>query len=162
MDRRMAEADRLSSEGKDEEALELLRAALSEAPRNTRANLACARVLDGLGREREAIPRYELAMEAGLSGDDLEEATINLGSSYRVVGEPEKAAGLLRASVERFPENRALGVFLSMALHDLGEHAEATGLLLRALAETSSDPWVGRYARAITFYSERLDGTPTG
>jgi tetratricopeptide (TPR) repeat protein len=159
---RVVEADRLSREGRDEEALELLRGVLDGDPDDAAANFSYARILDGIGCEREAIGHYERAMGAGLSGEDLEEATINLGSSYRVVGEYERAVGVWREGLRRFPENRALRVFLCMGLYNLGEHRGAMGLLLRALAETSSDPWVGRYARAIAFYSDRLDDTRPG
>lgn len=159
---RTAEADRLLREGKEEEALELLYGALAQDPGDATANFRCARILDGMGREREAIPRYERAVASGLSGEELQEATINLGSSYRVVGDYERAVAVLRAGLERFPENRALRAFLSVSLYNLGGHREAMGLLLRALAEASSDPWVIHYARAIAYYSERLDEVAPG
>ena len=48
-------------------------------------------------------------------------------------------------------------MFLSISLYNLGEHREAMELLLRTLAETSSDPRVRYYRRDITFYSGKLD-----
>lgn len=150
MEARLDEANGLVDEGRIEEALEVLREALDEAPDHAGTNFAYASLLDGLGREREAIPRYKRAVAAGLSGEELQEATVNLGSSYRVVGEPGKAVEVL----SRFPENRAARVFLAMALHDLGEPGRAMEILLRELAETSSDRWISSYGRAIAEYAE--------
>ena len=156
MEARLDEANHLAEEGRTEEALGVLRMALAEDPGHAAVNFGYACLLDGLGREREAIPRYERSIASGLSGEDLQEATVNLGSSYRAVGEPGRAAEILRGGLLRFPENRAMRVFLAMALHDLGEHGEATGSLLRELAETSSDRWVTHYGRAIAHYAEEF------
>ena len=117
----------------------------------------CAWVHDRMGREREAIPLYERAIERGLSGADLEGAVLSLGSSYRAVGNHAKAAEVLRGGVARFPQNRAMQVFLAMALHDLDDHDQAMGLLLRNLAETSSDPEISAYKEALSFYADRLN-----
>ena len=40
-----------------------------------------------------------------------------------------------------------------------GEHAEATGILLHQLGETSADPTIAGYRRAILFYADKLDQT---
>jgi hypothetical protein len=50
-------------------------------------------------------------------------------------------------------------VFLAMALHNVGMHAEAMERLLRTLAETSAESSIRRYKRAILFYSDKLDET---
>ena len=152
MEARVDEANRLANGGGIGEALEAFEAALVEDPDHAAANFGYAGLLDGLGREREAIPRYERCIARGLSGENLREATINLGSSYRVAGEPEKAVEVL----SRSPENRAARVFLAMALHDLGESGRATEILLRELAETSSDRWINSYGRAIAEYAGLL------
>jgi tetratricopeptide (TPR) repeat protein len=155
---RLDGANHLAQEGRTEEALKVLRTALGEDPDHAAANFAYASLLDSLGREREAIPHYERFIECGLSGEELQEATVNLGSSYRVVGEPERAVEILRGGLLRFPENRAVRVFLAMALHDLGEYSEPVGSLLRELAETASDRWVTYYGRAIAYYAKEFSG----
>jgi hypothetical protein len=46
-----------------------------------------------------------------------------------------------------------------MALYNTGNHDEAMELLLKTLANTSGDPGVLRYQRAILFYADKLDET---
>ncbi len=143
-----------------EEARAALLKLLERDPEDPAVNYQGAWVHDRMGREREAIPLYERAISRGLSGEDLEGAILSLGSSYRAVGEHAKAAEVLRGGVARFPENRATQVFLAMALHDVGEHERAMELLLRNLAETSSDAKIAFYKEAISFYANRLNESP--
>ena len=130
---------------------------LERNPADPAVAYQCAWVHDRMGREREAIPLYERAISQGLSGQDLEGAILSLGSSYRATGGYAKAAEVLRDGVERFPQNRAIQVFLAMALHNLNEHERAMEILLRNLAETSSDPGIASYREAISYYASRLD-----
>ena len=150
-------AIRLREAGELEEARAVLLNLLERNPEDPAVNYQCAWVHDRMGREREAIPLYERAIEMGLSGGDLEGAILSLGSSYRAVGDPAKAAEVLRGGVARFPQNRAMQVFLAMALHDLDEHVQAMEILLRNLAETSSDPEISAYKEALSFYANRLN-----
>ncbi len=71
-------------------------------------NYQCAWVHDLLGREHEAVPFYERAIEEGLTGEDLEGAMLGLGSTYRALGEYQRAVEALRGGTPRFPNNRAL------------------------------------------------------
>jgi tetratricopeptide (TPR) repeat protein len=142
-----------------EEARELLLKIVAEKPDDPRVNYQCAWVHDLLGREQEAIPYYERAIEEGLTGEDLEGATLGLGSTYRALGEYRKAVEVLRGGTTRFPNNRAVQVFLAMALYNTGECRDAVELLLRNLAETTGDEGISAYKRAILFYAGRLDET---
>ncbi len=150
-------AIRLREAGRLEEARDLLLTLLQSNPEDPEVNYQCAWVHDRMGRELEAIPLYERAIERGLSGRDLEGATLSLGSSLRAVGDHARAAEVLRAGVARSPQNRAMQVFLAMALHDLGEHGQAMEILLRNLAETSSDPEIAAYKEALSYYANRLN-----
>jgi tetratricopeptide (TPR) repeat protein len=150
-------AIRLRKAGELGEARAVLLKLLERNPEDPDVNYQCAWVHDRMGLEREAIPLYERAIERGLSGGDLEGAILSLGSSYRAVGNPAKAAEVLRGGVARFPHNRAMQVFLAMALHDLDEHAQAMEILLRNLAETSSDPEISAYKEALSYYANRLN-----
>ena len=150
-------AIRLRKAAEPEEARAILLNFGERRPEDPVVNYQCAWVQDRMGRERKAIPVYELAIELGLSGADLEGAGLSLGSSYRAVGNFAKAAEVLRGGVARFPHNRAMQMFLAMDLHDLGEHDEAIEILLRNLAETSSDPEISAYKEALSFYANRLN-----
>jgi tetratricopeptide (TPR) repeat protein len=157
--KQFANAIQLLEEGKLTEAREALMTLLESEPDNPHLLFQSARVYDLLGRETDAIPYYERAISQGLTGPDLERAYIGLGSSYRCIGEYDKSAETLRQGINRFPNNRVLQVFLSMALYNTGEHREAMELLLRNLAETTSDESIGRYKKALLFYAGKLDET---
>ena len=116
---------RLREAGELEEARTVLLELLQVDPEDPAVNYQCAWVHDRMGLEREAIPLYERAIGRGLSGADLEGAILSLGSSYRAVGDSAKAAAVLRGGVARFPRNRAMRVFLAMALYDRDEHDQA-------------------------------------
>ncbi|PLR74849.1 tetratricopeptide repeat protein [Bacillus sp. UMB0728] len=112
---------------------------------------------DLLGEEADAAPYYERAISLGLPDKELEGALLGLGSTYRTLGEYQKARYTLEKGMERFPDNRAMSVFYSMVLYNLGSHGEAMGLLLESLAETSSDEGIQQYRKAIFFYADKLD-----
>ena len=155
----LARAIHLRKEGRAEEARTILLQLVAERPDDSQAQYQCAWVHDSLGREREAVPFYERAIVGGLSGKELEGAFVGLGSTYRSLGEYRKAVEVLGEGVARFPQSHVMRVFLAMALYNVGEHREATELLLRALAETSADPEISAYKEAILFYAGRLDET---
>lgn len=157
MGEELSRAVRLREEGELEEARNLLVKLAKEEPENPTVHYQAAWVHDVMGREREAIPFYEQAIATGLSGEELEESIVGLGSSHRALGEYDAAVRMLREGAGQFPENRAMRTFLAMALYNVGEHREATRLLLENLAETSEDPGISTYAEAISFYAGRLD-----
>ena len=165
MDDQLARAAALDAAGQPEAALAILRELAVAHPDDPQAQFRIACACDGLGYEREAIPHYERAIAgptgagAPLDGDDRQMAYINLGSSHRAIGQYEQAVAVWRAGSAQFPDNRALPVFLAMAQHNLGDHATAMETLLRHLAETTSDPWIARYRRAILYYADKLDET---
>lgn len=117
----------------------------------------CATVHDILGRETEAVPYYEKAIQSGLAGEDLRGAFLGLGSTYRCLGEYERASAILQQGVDTFPQDHALKVFLAMAKYNLKDCEEAVKILLHSVVETSSSADIKTYSRAITFYAERLN-----
>lgn len=147
---------RLRSAGRLDESRAALLAAVRAAPGDAQANYQCAWAHDIMGLEREAIQYYEQAISAGLSGPDLEGAFIGLGSSCRVVGDHAEAAETLTRGTQLFPESRPLRAFLALALHDSGQPAKALGLALRELAETSADPGIASYRKALLLYADEL------
>jgi tetratricopeptide (TPR) repeat protein len=155
----LARAQALDAAGQPEEALAILRELVIAHPDDAQVQLHTAYACDGLGYEREAIPHYERAMALGLNDQDLQTVYVNLGSSHRAIGAYEPAVTVWREGIARFPDNRALTTFLAMGQHNLGDHSAAMETLLRHLAETTTDPWITRYRRAILFYSDKLDET---
>lgn len=141
--------------------LEAARAALTElrkqTPDDPMINYHCAVANDRLGDERAAIPLYEHAITHGLSDEYLRSAMLGLGSSYNVVGDYEQAVATLQKGRETFPEAREFDVFLALALHRKGEYAPAMQLLLHTIVETTADPDLKKYSRAIRYYADHLD-----
>ena len=82
-----------------------------------------------------------------------------LGSTYRVLGEYEASLRTLQEGTEHFPGNRALSTFLALTLYNLGEHRDAISILLKNLIETTGDPGIRNYGRALPFYADHLDET---
>jgi tetratricopeptide (TPR) repeat protein len=119
----------------------------------------CAWGHDAMGKEREAVPYYQKAIQLGLNESDLQGAYVGLGSTYRTLGEYENAKHVLKEGKKRFPENMALNIFYSMTLYNLNEHNEAMEILLTLLAQTSKDESIQSYKKAILFYAEQLDTT---
>lgn len=145
------------NEGKTEESNKLLVELAKQFPDNALVNYQCAWSFDVLGEEAEAVPYYKKAIELGLSGKDLEGAIIGLGSTWRTLGEYEKSQKVFLNGIELFPENRAIRVFYSMTLYNLKQHSQAMEILLRCLAETTSDEEIISYKKAIGFYARDLD-----
>ncbi len=134
--------------------------ALSETyPDNAEITFQIAVAHDNLGLERESIPYYLRAFAQGLSGPDLERAYLGLGSTYRGLGEYEKAEETLRQGVKAFPHNRALQIFLAMTLYNRQQHKEALELALLNLLETTSDEKLQYFKRPLLYYAQHLDET---
>ncbi len=156
---RLFSAIQLREAQKHEEARELLLELHAEFPNDPQVNYQCAWIHDLLGLEHEAIPFYEKAVQEGLSGDELKGALLGMGSTYRCIGEYQKAKEIFQRALELFPERNEYKVFLAMTYYNLGEYAKGMELLLNSLAETSKDEGVIRYQRAIRFYADKLDET---
>ena len=109
-----------------------------------------------MGLEREAADLYQEAIDLGLEGEPLREALLGLGSTLRVLGDPERSIEVLRRGMASYPEAREFAPFLALALAATGECAESVGLLLRDLAETSADADISRYRAALSEYAEGL------
>ena len=147
----------------DQSVLEEARTRLLELvvayPDDAEVNFQTAVVHDNLGLERESIPFYLRALGQGLSGPDLERSLLGLGSTYRVLGEYQKAEETLRLGVREFPDNRALKVLLAITLYNTQQHKEAMELVLVNLLETTSDEKLQYFKRGLLYYALHLDET---
>lgn len=149
----------LREEGKLIESNEVLGELVKDDPENAVLNFQYAWSFDVLGKEDEAAPHYEKALHIGLNDSDTLSATIGLGSTYRTLGEYKKSKQVFERGIARFPENNALKTFYSMTLYNLGENKKAMEILLTCILETTNDPDIRFYERAIGFYTDKLDIT---
>ena len=150
---KLAKAIEHRSNERFEEAKRLLAELYSKDPDNADVNYHYAWLHDKMGEERIAVPYYERAIKLGLAEKDLNGAMLGLGSTYRTLGEYNKAIDILRYGMSLFPEAQQFPTFLSMALYNIGRHAEAMELLLKILATTSNNPDIKHYKQAILFYA---------
>jgi tetratricopeptide (TPR) repeat protein len=142
-----------------EEARKLLLELVAAYPDDAEVNFQAAVVHDNLGLEQEAIPFYLRALSQGLSGPNLERCLLGLGSTYRVLGEYQKAEETLRRGIREFPDNRALQVLLAITLYNRQQHKEAMELVLVNLLESTSDEKLLYFKRGLLYYSLHLDET---
>ncbi|MFB8418056.1 tetratricopeptide repeat protein [Streptomyces albidoflavus] len=155
---RLAAAVRLREDGRPEEARELLVRLRAEHPEDAELAYQTAWAHDVLGLEAEAVPHYRRALALpGLSEADRRGALLGLGSTYRVLDRAEEAVATLSGGVREFPDDAALRTFLAMALYSAGRPKEALELALTVVADTSADPRVTAYERAIRHYARDLD-----
>jgi len=125
-------------------------------PNVAEINYQLAWTCDVLGRENDALPYYEKAVALGLPENELSGALLGLGSTLRNLGQPERSAEVLRSGRAQFPDNREFDVFLALTLHELGRHGEALQLVLEALCDTTEDPGLTAYQRALRHYAGKL------
>jgi len=142
--------------GRTDHVLDLLRKMDARYPHVAEINYQLAWTLDVNGSLAAALPHYEKAVALGLPPNELSGALIGLGSTLRGLGDAKRSADVLRSGQLQFPDNREFDVFLSLALHDLGQHAEAMQLLLSTITETTEDPGITAYQRAIRFAAGQL------
>lgn len=111
---------------------------------------------DTLGHAAAAIPLYEKAIALGLPPNELSGALLGLGSCLRLAGELDRSTEVLRSGQAQFPENREFAVFLALTLHTQGRHAEALRLVLETLCDTTEDPGLTAYQRALRHEAAKL------
>lgn len=145
------------AEGSFEKAMAVLNSEVAQDPENSAVHLQIAWTHDALGKEPDAIPAYEKAIKLGLHGQDLIDAYLGLGSTYRNVGEYTKSKEIFESAIIMFPDFRPFRVFLSFTLHNLADHTKAMELLIKELVATTSDESIKSYNGALLFYSDKLD-----
>lgn len=77
------------------------------------------------GREAEAIPRYEAAIERGSAGSRARQARIQLGNSLRNVGLAAEAVTVLEQAAGQYEVSSAAECFLALSLAYAGRHRKA-------------------------------------
>ena len=153
MEHLLKQAIKLRNDKKYAQSREIL-IGLTHFTRDAEVIYQCAWIHDLMGLETEAVPYYEQAIANGLEGESLCGAYIGLGSTYRCIGEYDKAITILEAGIQKFPENDAMKVFLSLAKYNVNDHESAMKLLLETVVKVDT---VKEFERAISFYKEHLN-----
>lgn len=151
----LSKIKKLRKEKKLTEVLRLTKEYLAKN-KTAEAFYQCAWSHDSLGLEKEAVPYYEKAIEIGLTKDDLKGALLGLGSTYRCLGDYEKAETIFLKAIDEFNTNE-FKVFYAMVLYNLKKFDKAAEIMLEIIAKTSQDKDILEYKKAILFYSNKLD-----
>ena len=113
---------------------------------------------DSAGRPAEAVPLYQAALEGGLREPFRHRCQVQLASSLRVLGEPEKALAVIEEAAAAYPDSIGVAAFHALVRHDTGDPSGALAGLVATLAATSADPDVERYRRSLAAYARTLAG----
>lgn len=154
---RLQRARDLRRDEEFEHSQELLLELLDEYPDDPMILFEVGGSYDVLGEEKQAIPYYREALDAGLAGDERQECLICLGSSLRVVGEYEDAVACLEQAVDEYPTRNSGRAFLALAHYSNGRPDEAVRLLLDLLLSTTNDADIRSFADALEYYRDNLD-----
>ncbi len=113
---------------------------------------------DSTGHPDLAVPLYDAALDAGLTGDRRRRAVIQMASSLRNLGKPQDAIALLTAELDAEPDalTGAVRTFLALALVDVGREREAVAVALTALSE-----YLPRYNKSVARYAQQLTTEPS-
>ncbi|OJE36359.1 hypothetical protein BAQ47_22110 [Bacillus tropicus] len=153
MEHLLKQAIKLRKEKKYAQSKEIL-IGLTNFTRDAEVLYQCAWIHDVMGLETEAMPYYEQAIANGLEGESLCGAYIGLGSTYRCIGEYDKAITVLETGLQQFPDNDVMKVFLSLAKYNVNDYESALKLLLETVVKVEE---VKEFERAISFYKDHLN-----
>jgi len=112
--------------------------------------LRSAFAFDRLGYEERAVPLYSKAISIGLKGEDLRDALVCLGSSFHTLKRFNEAIRALQQAARKFPRDRAVSLFLALALLDAKRSGEAVKLLGQMSLKISGGSEVDRFRRVLT------------
>ncbi|MBH2868315.1 tetratricopeptide repeat protein [Serratia marcescens] len=147
----------LKTQGRYQEATALAQRQLAAEPEAAMLHFQLACLYDVQGLEQQAIPCYLAALARDLPSAQRREAWLGLGSTYRALGEYPASLRAFDDGLTEFPPANELMLFRAMALYNLGENKRAVADLLLLLADTSSDPDIRGYQRAIRHYAADLN-----
>ncbi|KUL24703.1 tetratricopeptide repeat protein [Actinoplanes awajinensis] len=109
--------------------------------------------LDSTGRSDLAVPLYQEALAAGLTGERRRRAVIQMASSLRNLGRSPESVTLLTAELQTGSDHLddAVTTVLALALTDVGREREAVAIAVGALARH-----LPRYQRSMANYARLL------
>jgi len=114
-----------------------------------------ALIYDAMARETEAVPYYEHAISLGLPSGLKSSALLCLGSSYRNIGQIEKAKDILSNAIEEFQDHIGLRCFYALAQNSSGEPKKAARTLMDAILLISPES-VKPFQKGLNRYREEL------
>jgi len=109
--------------------------------------------LDSTGHSDLAVPLYQQALAAGLTGERRRRAVIQMASSLRNLDRSQESVALLTAELRNGSDDLddAVKAVLALALTDVGRAREAVSVAVGALA-----PHLPRYQRSMANYARLL------
>ena len=132
-------------------------AVAAQAPTAAAGLFERAGAYDSTGHSDLAVPLYREALQLGLDPSRRRQATIQLASSLRNLGQASESVALLAAEQDAGSDDLddAVAGFLALALADAGREKEALSVALTALAGHLT-----RYRRSLSNYARRLTEEP--
>lgn len=126
----------------------------AERPDDPVAVFELAGAYDYSGREAEAEPLYQRALDAGLEEPFRGRAVIQLASTLRNLGRFDESAAWLNqtfADDEQHPLNDAASAFMALTLSSKGDDKAALAIALDTLSRHLPE-----YGRVVQFYAREL------
>lgn len=145
------------------EALSLLKQETDQRPNDAKAWFELAGAYDFLGREVEALPFYQRAIDIGfdkLPPEDQPRLFVQMGSTLRNLKKYEDSKKLLLDGIQNFPHVSALKTFLGLSEYSDGAYRKAAKNFLQASLYEPNDHSLKDYQRALMNYSEQIDTFP--
>jgi len=149
--------EKLRLEGRYEDALQRALDMLPLSDQHPQLLYKVASLYDVLGLEQQAIPFYQAAIRNQLDGQDLRDAYLGLGSTYRALGRYHESLETFDTGLQAFPNASEIKMFRAITLYNLGHAKEAVAQLLMLMMDTNSSEEIIRYQKAIAFYCDDLD-----
>jgi len=153
-EQRVAEAWASLDERDEAEFLSLIEKLVEELPPNDPDGLfERASALDSTGHSDLAVPLYEAALAAGVTGERRRRAVIQMASSLRTIDRSQESVALLTAELKQPSDHLddAVKTVLALALTDVGREREAVSIAIGALAAH-----LPRYRRSMANYARAL------
>ena len=144
----------LKTQGRYQEATALALRQLAAEPEAAMLHFQLACLYDVQGLEQQAIPCYLAALARDLPPAQRREAA---GPRQHLPGEYPASLRAFDDGLTEFPQANELMLFRAMTLYNPGENKRAVADLLLLLADTSSDPDIRGYQRAIRHYAADLN-----
>ena len=153
-EQQVADAWASLDEGAEAEFLTLIENLVEELPPGEPDGLfERAAALDSTGHSDLAVPLYERALKAGLTGERRRRAVIQMASSLRNLDRAQESVALLTAELRAGSDalDDAAKAVLALALTDVGREREAVSVAVGALAAH-----LPRYQRSMANYARLL------